>query len=115
MSERVEEESVLREWLGVVSRQRWLVLAAVLITPLLAFAVSQSQQRMYQASAEVLVDEQTAGASVLNPGSGATSPPDRYAATQAGLARVAAVAEMVVKAAGVRAAHAVAVCSAGSA
>ncbi len=101
MTERVEEESVLRDWLGVVSRQRWLVLAAVLITPLLAFIVSESQQRIYQATAQVLVNEQTASASVLNPGSSSTSPPDRFAATQAGLARVATVAEMAVKAAGV--------------
>jgi capsular polysaccharide biosynthesis protein/Mrp family chromosome partitioning ATPase len=101
VSEGVEEESVLREWLGVISRQRWLVLAAVLITPLLALVVSHSQQSIYQASSQVLVNEQTASASVLNPSSSATSPPDRYAATQAALARVATVAEMAVKAAGV--------------
>jgi len=99
--QRVEEESVLGEWLGVVSRQRWLILAAVLITPLLAFTVSESQQRIYQATAQVLVNEQTASAAVLNPGSSATSPPDRFAATQAALARVATVAERAVKAAGV--------------
>ena len=103
MNERVEEESVLREWLGVLSRQRWLVLAAVLITPLLAFTVSHRQQRIYQATAEVLVNEQNPSASILNPSSSsATAPPDRYAATQASLARVATVAEMAVKAAGVR-------------
>lgn len=96
------EESVLREWLGVVSRQRWLVLAAVLITPVLAFAVSHGQQRIYQGTAEVLVSEQTPSALVLNATSSVTSPPDRYAATQAGLARVATVAKMAVKASGVR-------------
>ncbi len=59
MSERSDDESVLRDWLGVLSRQRWIVLLAVTVAPLLAFAASQSQQRLYQASATVLLNEQS--------------------------------------------------------
>jgi succinoglycan biosynthesis transport protein ExoP len=99
MGEGSGEEGVLREWLSVVSRQRWIVLVAVVVAPMLALAVSHSEQHMYQATAEVLVNEQNPSASVLNLANAAASPPDRYAATQASLARVARVAEMAVKAA----------------
>jgi capsular polysaccharide biosynthesis protein len=101
MSEGSGEEGVLREWLSVVSRQRWIVLVAVVVAPMLALAVSHSEQHMYQATAEVLVNEQNPSASVLNLANAAASPPDRYAATQASLARVATVAKMAVKAAGI--------------
>jgi capsular polysaccharide biosynthesis protein len=101
MNEGTGEEGILREWLSVVSRQRWIVLLALVVAPLLAVVVSHSEQRMYQATAEVLVNEQNPSASVLNLANAAASPPDRYAATQASLARVAPVAEMAVKAAGI--------------
>ena len=101
MSERSSDESVLRDWLGVLARQRWVVLLAVIAVPLVAFAVSNSQQRLYEASATVLLNEQspTAG-EALNLTSAPSSPPDRYAATQAKLARVGGVAESTVRIAG---------------
>jgi len=89
----------VREWSQVVARRRWLVLAALITAPLLALIVSHGQQRLYQASAEVLVSEKNPTASALNVTSGTPSPPDRYAATQAGLARVATVLQMTATAA----------------
>ena len=59
MSERSGDESVLRDWLSVLSRQRRIVLLAVCVTPLVAFVASQTQQRLYEASATVLLNEQT--------------------------------------------------------
>ena len=93
------DESVLSDRLSVLSRQKWIVVLAVIVVPLIAFTVSRSQQRLYQASATVLVNEQTPTATALNLPTGVSSPPDRFAATQAGLARMGTVAQMTVKAA----------------
>ena len=89
----------MRDWLSVLSRQKWILLAAVIVVPLLAFAVSRGQERLYEASANVLINEQNPTAAALNLQSGVSSPPDRFAATQATLARGRPVAQMAVKAA----------------
>jgi polysaccharide biosynthesis transport protein len=94
-----EDESVLRDRLGLLSRQKWIVLLAVIAVPLVAWATSRGQQRLYQASAKVLVNEQNPTAAALNLTTGVASPPDRYAATQATLARVGTVAQMAMRAA----------------
>ena len=96
---RSEDESVLLSRLGMINRQKWIVVLAVIVVPLIALAVSSSQQRLYQASVTVLVNEQNPTAAALNLPAAAASPPDRYAATQAALARAAIVAQMTVKAA----------------
>ena len=103
MTEHTDDESVLRDWLSVLARQKWIVLLAVTVVPLFAFAASRGQERMYQASSTVLVNEQNPTAQALNLASTApASPPDRYVATQAKLARVGSVAAMAVKAAHLR-------------
>ena len=89
----------MRDRLSVLSRQKWILLAAVIVVPLLAFAVSRGQQRLYEASANVLVNAQNPTAAALNLQTGVSSPPDRFAATQATLARGRPVAQMAVKAA----------------
>ena len=100
MTEQSDDESVLRDWLSVLARQKWIVLLAVTVVPLFAFAASRGQERMYQASSTVLVNAQNPTAQALNLAStAAASPPDRYVATQAKLARVGSVAAMAVKAA----------------
>jgi capsular exopolysaccharide synthesis family protein len=93
------DDSPFRDWLSLLSRQRLVVVAAVLATTLAAFVVSRSQQRLYEASATVLVNSQNPAAAALNLASAPASPPDRYAATQAALARVGEVAQMTVAAA----------------
>jgi succinoglycan biosynthesis transport protein ExoP len=100
VNERWNDESAFRDWLSLLLRQRWILVTAIVVVPLIAFAVSHSQERLYQASATVLVNEQNPAEGVLNIQTGAVSPPDRYAATQAVLARVGAVAQLAVKAAG---------------
>jgi capsular exopolysaccharide synthesis family protein len=94
---RGEDESVLLSRLAMLDRQKWIVLLAVIIVPLFALVVSSSQRRLYQASVTVLVNEQNPTAAALNLTSAAASPPDRYAATQAALARAGIVAQMTVK------------------
>lgn len=96
---RSEDESVLLSRLSMLDRQKWIVLLAMIVVPLIAFAVSSSQQRLYQASVTVLINEQNPTAAALNLTAAAASPPDRYAATQAALARAGIVAQRTVKAA----------------
>jgi tyrosine-protein kinase len=97
LSER-GDESVLRDWLSVLSRQKWIVVLAVTVVPLVAALASHRQQHLYQGSATVLVNQQNATAQALNLSTAVTAPPDRYAATQAKLARVGTVATMAVNA-----------------
>jgi succinoglycan biosynthesis transport protein ExoP len=97
--EPARDDSPFREWLSLLSRQRWVVVVTVTVATLAAFAVSRSEQRLYQASASVLVNEQNPTVAALNLASTPSSPPDRYAATQAALARVGDVAQMTIDAA----------------
>ena len=99
MSQLGDDESAFRDWLGVLGRQKWIVLLAVIVVPLVAIVVSRAQQRLYEASATVLVNQQSPTAAALNLNTGVASPPDRFVATQAALARVGSVAGMAVKAA----------------
>ena len=88
VTEHTDDESVLRDWLSVLARQKWIVLLAVTVVPLFAFAASRGQERRYQASSTVLVDSQNPSAQALESRrTAAASPPDRYVATQAKLAR----------------------------
>jgi polysaccharide biosynthesis transport protein len=83
----------------MLGRQKWIVLLAVIVVPLIAFVVSSSQRRLYQASVTVLVSEQNPTAAALNLTAATSSPPDRYATTQAAVARAGIVAQMAVRAA----------------
>src|SRR5438067_12496298 len=82
-------------------RRRLTVIAAIVVVPVFALVVSHQQQALYQSTATVLVNEQSAPGIALDLNSQLTSPPDRYATTQAALARVGAVAQLAVQAAGV--------------
>ena len=93
------DESPLREWVSVLGRHRTTVIVAVIVATLAAFFASANQERLYEASATVLVNQQNPTAQALNLTSGATAPPDRYAATQAALARVGVIGERAVGAA----------------
>jgi len=48
----------LHHFLHVLSRRRWVVLAAIVVVPLVAVAVSLRQVRLYEASADVLLSHQ---------------------------------------------------------
>jgi polysaccharide biosynthesis transport protein len=99
LTDRFDDESVLRDRLSILRRQKWIVLLSVIVVPLVALLASRNQQHLYQASATVLVSQQNATAQALNLSAAITAPPDRYAATQAKLARVGTVATMAVHAA----------------
>jgi polysaccharide biosynthesis transport protein len=89
----VEDQSVMQRYLGVLRRRKWLVALAVVVTPAAALVFSLHQGQLYSASAEVYLSHQDVAAVLTN----TTDPqinqlPDRYAQTQAELAREPAVA-----------------------
>lgn len=91
----------LADYLRVLSRRRWIVLEALLLVPLAAVLFSLNQERLYESSAEVLLSRENVAANLT----GATDPrlfeqADRIAQTQARLARVPAVVEATLDAAG---------------
>jgi polysaccharide biosynthesis transport protein len=92
----------LRDYLGIVSRRKVMIVALAGLIPAAAFAYSLSQQPLYRATAEVLVTQQNLPSGVTN---GSLPPPledpDRFAVTQARLARTAAVLRSTLAATGV--------------
>ena len=95
-------ESTLRHYLQVVRRRKWPIVIAVLLVPATAVFLSMRQEKLYQASSEVLVGTQNL-ASQLNgtPDANAYQPADRTLQTQADLATVPAVAARTLRAAGI--------------
>jgi succinoglycan biosynthesis transport protein ExoP len=89
-------EALLREYLDILRRNRWVVLAAVVVVPVVAVALSLAQPVRYAATARVLLNTQNLASSSLTttpqvPAS--PVPPERVADTQAQLARVSEVVQ----------------------
>ena len=89
----------LSDYLTILNRRKWVIVQATLIVAIVAFFLSARQDRVYQAGAEVLLTRQNISAVIT----GVTSPdiyvsPERFADTQAGLARAPAVAERAIAA-----------------
>jgi polysaccharide biosynthesis transport protein len=98
-----EQRGTLADYLAVLRRRKWLVLEAILLAPLAALFFSLNQDRLYEASAEVLLSRENLAASLT----GTVDPTinqqaDRIASTQARLARVPDVVERTLDAADVR-------------
>ena len=89
----------LRDYLGVLRRHRWIILMCVVLVPLAAVALSLRQQRLYEATAEILISHQNLAASLGGLQQDFTEA-DRLAQTQASLARVPEVARRAIAAAG---------------
>ena len=47
------DHSLLRQYVGVVRRRKWVVLAAIVMVPAAAIVFSQREEALYQASARV--------------------------------------------------------------
>jgi uncharacterized protein involved in exopolysaccharide biosynthesis len=85
----------LRDYLQVIRRRQWIILQAVVLVPLAAVLFSLHQQTLYQATAQVLLSSQNLAAQLTGTQSGASTPPDRVAQTQADVARVPPLAQRV--------------------
>jgi polysaccharide biosynthesis transport protein len=95
------DESGLAHYLRVLRRGAWLIVLTTVVVTGLAVYLSLRQTRLYEASADVFLNTQNLAASLSN-----IQPiyvdPQRAAETQASLARVPAVADKAVRAAGIR-------------
>ncbi len=95
--------SILRDYLNVLRRRKLVFLLALVLVPLTAVLLAVRQQPLYQASAEVLLNNNDLAASLTGTASSIFfQDPVRIADTQAQLARVPSVAQRVVDAANVR-------------
>ena len=89
----------LRDYLYVVRRRKWIILQAVVLVPAAAVAFSLHQQKLYQASAQVLLSTQNLAATLTGTQqTGITQDPIRIAQTQADVARVPTIAQRVLAA-----------------
>jgi len=102
-SETFGRPRTLAEYVAIVRRRKWALIVPLIIVPIVAYAYSSRETKVYAASSEVLVSRGDLSSSVTN----VTNPnlftdPDRYAATQAAIAGVPAVAQRAVQLSGVR-------------
>ena len=100
MTGRMPERSSLHHYLNVLRRRRWIVVQAVVLTTLATFFFSLRQERLYQATAEVLLMNRSLDDSA-DRGILAQSP-ERIAQTAADVARVPRVAARALAAVGVK-------------
>jgi Mrp family chromosome partitioning ATPase len=84
----------LHDYLRVVRRRKWIVVQAALLLTLAAVAFSLHQERLYEASADVLLSaENLSGAVPGTPLNGLSQDPARTTQTQAQVARVPEVVQ----------------------
>src|SRR6266516_1774834 len=90
--------ATLRDYLQVVRRSKWIILQAVVLVPAAAVAFSLHQQKLFQASARVLLSSQNLAAELTGTQqTGVSIQPDRIAETQAEVARVPTIADRVLR------------------
>jgi Mrp family chromosome partitioning ATPase/capsular polysaccharide biosynthesis protein len=91
-------QRTLGDYLAILRRRKWLVIIPILIVPIMAYVYSVNQPKVFGASAEVLLSRQDLGlslAGITNPD--AFTDPDRFAETEAALARVPEVARRAIQ------------------
>src|ERR687885_2846303 len=93
----------LRDYLQIVRRRKLVILLTVVLTPVVAVTLSLRQERLYQGTAQVLLNRQNLANTLTGTQDpNLYQPADRLAVTQAKLARVGAVAEQTLLALGLR-------------
>ena len=102
MDRRVDTKTTLHDYVNVVLRSKWIVLTAVVVVPLVAIVLSQTQDPQYSSSATVLLNRQSLAATVT----GGQDPnvfqdPELLGRTQAQVARVPEVARRAIAEAGI--------------
>jgi succinoglycan biosynthesis transport protein ExoP len=94
--------ATLLGYLGVLRRRIWVIVPTVLLVQLAAVFFTLRQSDVYEASSEVLLSRQSLAATLTDtPDPLSSQEADRFAQTEADLARVPQVAEQVVKATGI--------------
>src|SRR3954463_199699 len=88
----------LADYLAVLRRRIWVVLSLIFVFTTLLYAYSARKPPVYGTTAQVLLDQNSISSSIRGLPQGASAAlPDRYAVTQAQLARVRAVTSAAAK------------------
>jgi capsular exopolysaccharide synthesis family protein len=94
-------EHTIGDYLGVVRRYKWIIIAAALVVPTVAYFMSSRSPKIYQASADVLLNRQDLGATITGlPTQSTATDPYRYALTQERLAEASTVSDRALEIAG---------------
>jgi succinoglycan biosynthesis transport protein ExoP len=101
MEHQSHEVRTLSDYVRVVQRRKWLILAIALLLPVAALFYSLQRSPVYKASSEVLINRATPVSDVTGALPPTGNQPDRVAKTEANVAAVPAVAARVLDAAGV--------------
>jgi polysaccharide biosynthesis transport protein len=98
----VHSEQTLWDYVAVLRQHKWVILLAVVLVPVVAYTMSARQEKRYSAASEVLLNRQDLGAALTGvPSASAFTDPERFAQTNATLARVPEVARRAIQIAGV--------------
>jgi non-specific protein-tyrosine kinase len=97
MAEDGRPVTSLTDYLAVVRRRKWVLLEVLVLVPAVAVFISLSKPARYQATAQVLLNQQNATPGVTQ--SQTYVDPNRVIQTEAELARSPAIADRVAKAA----------------
>lgn len=101
-----DRPTTLSDYLAIARRRVWIIAALPVVAAVSAFAVSETQSAVYQATARVLVNRSDIVSAITNISNPALGDPTRFLATQADVARSPVVAERTVAAARVQGATA---------
>jgi succinoglycan biosynthesis transport protein ExoP len=94
--------STLGDYVAIVRRWKWAILACVIVAPLVAVLVSRREPSVYEASAQILIKRQNLALELQGVNDPTAADATRIIQTQAQLARLPEVARRTVAAAGVK-------------
>ena len=99
MNDVPQDSTTLRDYVRVVRRRKWAIAQALVLVPVAAVLFSLHQRHLYRGSAEVVLNRQNLANSLNGiPDPNTYVQPDRFAQTQADVARVPAVAARTLEA-----------------
>jgi succinoglycan biosynthesis transport protein ExoP len=97
-------QRTLADYLAIIRRRKLVVIVPLLLVPIVAFLYSSQQPATFAASSEVLLSRQDLGSALSGfTNADVLNDPERFAETQAALARVPEVTRRTVEKAGVEA------------
>jgi succinoglycan biosynthesis transport protein ExoP len=94
--------STLHDYLRILRRRKWIVIPAVVLAPLVAVLLSGRDVRLYEASAQVLVNRQNLPANLTGVNDPTQLDSNRLLTTETQFARLPAIARRTLVAAGIR-------------
>ena len=84
---RVVGPGALSDYLSVCRRRKWILLAVPVLTAVTTFVLSSSQRAVFQATAQMLVNESNVVSAIANISDPTLSDPARFLSTEASIAR----------------------------